>query len=94
MVLTNATITKEQANRLAMLGQDGIALAVRPAHTMSDGDVVFAAATGSGGEPLSQRDFIRLGVGATEVVASAIVRGVTKAKGLGGVPSVEELGVV
>jgi L-aminopeptidase/D-esterase-like protein len=93
VVLTNATLTKEQANRLAMLGQDGIALAVRPSHTMSDGDVIFAAATGSGGESLNQRDFIRLGVAATEVVASAIVRGVTKAKGLGEVPSVEELGV-
>lgn len=94
VVITNATLTKEQTNRLAMLGQDGIALAVRPSHMMSDGDVIFAAATGSDSESLNQRDFIRLCVAATEVVASAIVRGVTKAKGLGGVPSVEELGVV
>ena len=47
VVATNAALTKGEANRLAMMGQDGIAIAVRPSHTMADGDVVFAAATGT-----------------------------------------------
>ncbi len=44
---TNAALTKEQANKLAAMGQDGIAMCVRPAHTMFDGDTVFAFSAGS-----------------------------------------------
>lgn len=43
---TNAALTKEQANKLAAMGQDGIAMCVRPAHTMLDGDTVFAFSAG------------------------------------------------
>ncbi len=43
---TNALLTKEQANKLAQVGQDGIAMCIRPAHTMHDGDTVFAFGTG------------------------------------------------
>lgn len=43
---TNAALTKEQANKLASMGQDGIAMCIRPAHTMFDGDTVFAFGTG------------------------------------------------
>ncbi len=43
---TNAALTKEQANKLAAMGQDGIAMCVRPAHTMFDGDTVFAFSMG------------------------------------------------
>jgi len=46
IVGTNASLTKEQANKLAQTGQDGIAMCVRPAHTMFDGDTVFAFGTG------------------------------------------------
>ncbi|MFA5676371.1 MAG: P1 family peptidase [Christensenellales bacterium] len=44
---TNAALSKEQANKLASMGQDGIAMTVRPAHTMFDGDTVFAFGTGA-----------------------------------------------
>jgi L-aminopeptidase/D-esterase-like protein len=47
IVGTNAALTKEQANKLAAAAQDGIAMAVRPAHTMFDGDTVFAFGTGA-----------------------------------------------
>jgi L-aminopeptidase/D-esterase-like protein len=43
---TNAALTKEQANKLAAMGQDGVAMCVRPAHTMFDGDTVFAFSMG------------------------------------------------
>ena len=47
VVATNATLTKEEANKLASIAHDGLALAVRPAHTMRDGDTIFAVATGT-----------------------------------------------
>lgn len=46
IVGTNAKLSKEDANKLAQVGQDGIALSVRPAHTMHDGDTVFAFGIG------------------------------------------------
>lgn len=88
IVATNATLTKEQVNKLAAMADDGVALAVRPAHGMGDGDVLFALATGS---HTSRFSLTALGAVAAEVVARAIVRAVTEAKGLGGVPAVSEL---
>ena len=88
VVATNAALTKEQANKLAAVAHDGIALAVRPAHTMSDGDTLFALATGA---HEGHADFDRICAAATMVVGRAIVRGVRQASGLGGFPSVSEL---
>ena len=42
VVFTNAKLTKAQANKLADIAHDGIALSVRPCHTMYDGDTIFA----------------------------------------------------
>ena len=88
VVATNATLTKEEANKLASIAHDGLALAVRPAHTMRDGDTIFAIATGV--EP-GKADMLRLGAAAVVCVARAIVRGVRCATGLDGIPSVQEL---
>ena len=87
VVATNASLTKEQANKLAQVGHDGLALAVRPCHTMADGDVVFALATGESDEPVNMN---RLCSAATTAVARAIVRAVETATGVGGVPSARE----
>lgn len=46
VIVTNAALTKEQVNRVAMVAHDGYALSIRPVHTMQDGDSIFAAATG------------------------------------------------
>ena len=46
LVATDATLTKAQAHRLAMVAHDGLARAIYPVHTPFDGDTVFAAATG------------------------------------------------
>ena len=46
VVATNARLTKVQATKVAQMAQDGLARAIYPAHTMGDGDVVFALATG------------------------------------------------
>ncbi|HEX2032522.1 MAG TPA: P1 family peptidase, partial [Actinomycetota bacterium] len=47
VVVTDARLSKERAHLLAGAGHDGLASAVRPAHTMLDGDTVFVLATGT-----------------------------------------------
>ncbi|MGH7359872.1 MAG: P1 family peptidase, partial [Candidatus Rokuibacteriota bacterium] len=85
VLATNAIITKERAQLLAQAGSEGISLAVRPSHTMWDGDAVFALGTGV--VDASQPALETL---ATRAVAEAIRRGVRRAEPLGGVPAVEE----
>jgi L-aminopeptidase/D-esterase-like protein len=74
IVGTNAALTKEQANKLAAVGQDGIALCVRPAHTMFDGDTVFAFGTGE-----KTSDFNAILTAGAEAVARAVINAVTEA---------------
>ena len=88
VVATDAALNKEQANKLAQMGQDGLTLAVRPCHTMGDGDLVFALATGKSNAEVDMR---QLCTAATVVVSRAIVRAVLAAKGLGGIPSAQEV---
>ena len=71
MVLTDARLTKDQANRVATVAHDGIARAIRPAHTMYDGDTLFCLATG---EVEAAYDAVE--AVAADVVASAIADGV------------------
>jgi L-aminopeptidase/D-esterase-like protein len=59
------------------MAQDGLARAVRPAHTMYDGDTIFALSTGG-----MQADVNLIGAFAAEVFAEAIVRGVKGGAGL------------
>jgi L-aminopeptidase/D-esterase-like protein len=87
VVATNASLSKEQANKLAQIGQDGLALAVRPCHSMSDGDVVFALATGKSDSEIDMRQLCSI---ATLAVAQAVVRAAETATGLGGIPSAQE----
>jgi len=74
---TNAALTKEQANKLAAMGQDGVAMCVRPAHTMFDGDTVFAFGTGS--KPCNINAVLSAGA---EVAARAILNAVTQGETL------------
>jgi L-aminopeptidase/D-esterase-like protein len=67
------------------MANDGLARAVRPAHTPVDGDVLFALATGV---QEAAADMMTLGALAARAVERAIVRAVTEARGLAGVPSV------
>jgi L-aminopeptidase/D-esterase-like protein len=81
VVATNAKLTKAQATKTAQMAQDGIARTVRPAHTMLDGDVIFALSTGS-----RKADVTTVGAFAAETMAQAIVRAVKMAKPAGGLP--------
>jgi L-aminopeptidase/D-esterase-like protein len=79
-VATDAALTPAEAKRLAIMAQDGLARALRPAHSPFDGDVVFALATGRRrlGER-RQMDVARLGALAADCLARAIARGVYEA---------------
>ena len=85
IVATNGRLTKERAQLLAQAGSEGVSTVVSPAHTMWDGDTVFAIATGEVEAP--QRDLEAM---AAQTVAEAIRRGVRSAVSLGGVPAVSE----
>lgn len=85
-VLTNATLDKAAACRLAAAGSLGVARTVRPVHTRFDGDVVFALATGRVQAPVEQ-----VGALAAEQVSAAILRAVRLATSLEGIPAVAEL---
>jgi L-aminopeptidase/D-esterase-like protein len=91
LVATNARLTKTEINRVAMMADDGLARAINPSHTTGDGDTVFALATGRWD---GQANTSMIGALAAEAMAEAIVRAVSKAESLLGVPSAKELGTV
>jgi L-aminopeptidase/D-esterase-like protein len=71
VIATNALLDKEQANKVASMAHDGLAIAIRPVHTMLDGDTLFALATGK-----VQADVNVIGTAAVEAVARAAVNAV------------------
>ncbi|MEM7749488.1 MAG: P1 family peptidase [Pseudomonadota bacterium] len=72
LVVTDAALSKAQAQRLAIMADDGLARAVRPAHAPMDGDTVFAVSTL--GKPL--HNLTEIGSVAADCLARAIARGV------------------
>lgn len=91
IVATNAQLSKADASRMALMADDGLAKAISPSHTTGDGDTVFSLATGSLAEPVS---VTVVGALAAEAMAEAIVRAVSKAESLPGIPAARELGTV
>jgi L-aminopeptidase/D-esterase-like protein len=87
VVATNAALTKVQAQKLAQLGQLGVARTIYPVNTMSDGDIVIAMSTGSRPAPVPVD---ALGVAAAEAVSEAILRAVRLAPTLGGIPGLKK----
>jgi hypothetical protein len=79
IVATDAVLTKAQAHRLAQVAHDGLARAINPVHTMSDGDTVFALGTG---KVRTRLGMMRLATLAAEVTARAVVRAVRAARGI------------
>ena len=73
VVATNATLSVAEATRVAEMAHDGMARAVRPSHTMFDGDTLFTLATGTH----TGSSVNTIGILAAEVVAEAIVAAVT-----------------
>ena len=82
VVATNARLDKEQVNKVAQMAQDGLARTIRPAHTLFDGDTLFALATGR-----VRASVTLVGAYAAEAVAQAIIAAAQTAAAAGGLPA-------
>jgi L-aminopeptidase/D-esterase-like protein len=82
VVATNARLSKDHVARVAQAAHQGVSAAVRPSHTLWDGDTAFALATGEVDAHLLHVEEM-----AARTTAAAIRRGVRAAEGLGGVPA-------
>jgi L-aminopeptidase/D-esterase-like protein len=85
-VVTNAALTKAQATKLASMAHDGFARTMRPAHTLVDGDTVFALSVGEVAADLST-----VGLLAARAMERAVLRAVTEAAPLAGFRACREL---
>ena len=81
VVATNARLTKAEATKVAQMAQDGLARAIRPSHTMLDGDTIFALSAGT-----KSGSMMLVGALAAEAMTHAIMRAARLAKGAGGFP--------
>lgn len=84
VVATDASLTKDEAQRVAKMASKGMERTISPAFTKFDGDIVFALSAGDKSAEVSA-----VGAAAAEAVARAIVRGVTQAETLAGVPGLK-----
>jgi L-aminopeptidase/D-esterase-like protein len=89
VVATNAKLTKADMSRVALMADDALARAINPSHTAGDGDTVFALATGRWAGDAAPSI---VGALAADALAEAIVRAVSTAEPLGGLPSARSLG--
>jgi L-aminopeptidase/D-esterase-like protein len=92
VIATNAALSKDQVNKVAQMAHNGLARTLRPAHTMFDGDTVFALAlgerTGRQSDPESAAiETSAIGAAAASVLARAIVKAVRHASDLHGIPA-------
>ena len=91
LIATDAKLDKAQAQKVAQMAHDGLARTINPAHTMFDGDTIFAIATG---KTISTKpaNVTLIGALAAEAMAQAIVRAVRAAKGIQNLPAAADLG--
>jgi L-aminopeptidase/D-esterase-like protein len=91
IVATDAQLNKAQTNKLASMAHDGLSRSINPVHTATDGDALFAVATGGSGKP---GHLSVLGALAAEVTARAVVNAVLAAQSLADppIPCARDLG--
>ena len=94
VVATDAALSKEEVNKVAQMAHNGLAMVIRPAHTMFDGDTVFALATGADAQAHTAPDpalapvrVSLIGAAAANTLARAILKAVRGATDLHGVPA-------
>ncbi|NGP43980.1 P1 family peptidase [Bacillaceae bacterium SIJ1] len=78
VIVTNASLSKEESTKLADIGHNGFARTIRPVHTMVDGDTLFSMATGA----VKDYSFLQLSVLAVKVVEEAVISAVIAANDL------------
>lgn len=99
VVATDAILSKAQAQKLAQMAHDGLGRAIRPAHTMFDGDTIFCLATGKRPLPgeggffgVAQAEALnQLGRAVADCLSRAITRAVVSATSLGGLTAFRDL---
>jgi L-aminopeptidase/D-esterase-like protein len=88
VVATNVELTKAQAQKIAQMAHDGMARAIRPAHTMFDGDTIFALGTGElsfdtlPGWGYAPSSVMRIGSAAADTLSRAIVHAMLEAESI------------
>jgi L-aminopeptidase/D-esterase-like protein len=88
VIATNLALSKSEATNLARMAQTGVSRTTRPAHTLYDGDCLFALATGALNASV---ELSLLGAVAADVVAAAVLDGVRNADPAHGLPAASEL---
>ncbi len=88
VVATNVALDKAQATKVAQMAHDGLARTIYPVHTPSDGDTIFAVATGTHS---ARANHGAIGALAADVMARAVLRAVMSARGIAGLPSYSDL---
>ena len=98
VVATNVALTKSGCTKVAQMAHDGMARAIRPIHTASDGDTIFALSLGDKAGPTTARRIANashsasaVGTVAADVLAEAINRAVHQAESLHGIPARRDL---
>ena len=86
-VITNATLSKETANKVAQMAHNGLARTIIPTHTMFDGDTIFAISTGL--QKTMGANII--GAFAAEATARAVINAVSEATSLCGVTAMRDM---
>ncbi|TMC91432.1 MAG: P1 family peptidase [Chloroflexi bacterium] len=93
VIATSANLPKGATNKVAQMAHDGIAQVIRPAHTMFDGDTVFALALGTASQPkeaaTTASQVSMIGATAAATLARAILNAVRNARALHGVPAAQ-----
>jgi len=84
VIATDATLSKSQAKRMAILAQDGVARGVYPAHLPEDGDAIFGVSTRTAPAPATPEEWREILHASTQVTARAIARAVYEAASLPG----------
>jgi L-aminopeptidase/D-esterase-like protein len=88
VVATNVALNKTQLTKVAQMAHDGLARTIRPIHTLYDGDTIFAVSTN---KLQVKTNHGSIGSIAADVLATAVLRAVTEAQALAGLPSYHEL---
>lgn len=91
LIATDAKLDKAQAQKVAQMAHDGLARTINPAHTMFDGDTIFAVATGKT-KSTQPANVTLIGALAAEAMAQAVIRAIKAARGIAGLPSAADLG--
>ncbi|HIE30189.1 TPA: peptidase S58 family protein [Candidatus Poribacteria bacterium] len=73
VIATNAALDKEGVTKVAQMAHDGLAMTIRPVHTLYDGDTIFALSTGS-----QRADLNTIGAVAAKVMSEAVLRAVRR----------------